>query len=544
MKKDLYLTEAMKFYKKKFKNNSLNIINSHAGSGKTNFIFNEFLNNTCNYVDCIKESYIHDLGSILYICDTVMLKESVLNDNKDITKVLEKNDLKRVMDSNNLQKNNKIIVITYNSLGFLLKNESSRYIINKYFKCIIMDEIHNLFKYHYRYKEKENTFYNDLINNLNTLIRNKNIITIGITATPFTMYYSMEQCGICVWNTLFNYNELQHIKRYKADEHIFCKYPINIIKLMAVDPDNFKKYYNKGLIYTNTINIAKKYKQILIDGGLKAEYLCSLNSNKMNDTQKMIRKFVIENKRLPDNIDILIINGAYETGWNLENDTNEIQFIMIDTSYYNTQVQARNRVRHDIKSLYTREIVDKDGIPYEKDKYKELHIYDNYKIYNPVIENYIDKSYINRKLTKEDKQYLVSKYGSIPYNKSKATWQTFKNNLNKYNSALKVVTCRKGTYIIKKEDNLKDILKRGKDNMNNDNELIKYLESIINTKLNKQQQKELINNISLKDTRGRQIKSINTLNAYLIDNYNMTIISKRIKKEGKLKTVWIVSQLN
>ena len=543
MNKDLYLTEAMKLYKKKFKNNSLNIINSHAGSGKTNFIFNEFLNNTCNYVDCIKESYINDLGSILYICDTVMLKESVLNDNKYITKVLEKNDFKRVIDSNNLQKNNKIIVITYNSLGFLLKNESSRYIINKYFKCIIMDEIHNLFKYHYRYKEKENTFYNDLINNLNTLIRNKNIITIGMTASPFTMYYSMEQCGICAWNTLFNYNELQHIKRYKADEHIFCKYPINIIKWFAIESEQFKKTFNKGLIYTNTISIAKKYKQILLEGGLNVEYLCSLNSNKMNDTQKMIRKFVIENKRLPDNIDILIINGAYETGWNLENDTNEIQFIMIDTSYYNTQVQARNRVRHDIKSLYTREIVDKDGIPYEKDKYKELHIYDNYKIYNPVIENYIDKSYINKKLTKEDKQYLVNTYGSIPYNKNKATWQTFKRNINE-NTVFKVVTGRKGTYIINKNDTLKDILKRGKNNMNNDNELIKYLESIINTKLNKQQQKELINNISLKDTRGRQIKSINTLNAYLIDNYNMTIISKRIKKEGKLKTVWIVSQLN
>ena len=200
-------------------------------------------------------------------------------------------------------------------------------------------------------------------------------------------------------------------------------------------------------------------------------------------------------------------------------------------------------IRHDIKSLYTREIVDKEGIAYNKDKYKELHIYDDYKIYNPVIENYIEEKYINKKLTKEDKQYLVSTYGSIPYNKSKATWQTFKNNLNKYNSALKVVTGRKGTYIIKKEDNLKDILKRG-NKMNNDSELIKYLESIINTKLDKEQQKILINNIGLKDTRGRQIKSINTLNAYLIDNYNMTIISKRIKKEGKLKTVWIVSQLN
>lgn len=80
--------------------------------------------------------------------------------------------------------------------------------------------------------------------------------------------------------------------------------------------------------------------------------------------------------------------------------------------------------------------------------------------------------------------------------------------------------------------------------MNNDSELIKYLESIINTKLDKEQQKILINNIGLKDTRGRQIKSINTLNAYLIDNYNMTIITKRIKMQGKLKTVWIVSQLN
>lgn len=313
MNKNLYLTEAMILYKKKFKNNSLNIINSHAGSGKTNFIFNEFLNNTCNYVDNIKQPYINNLGLILYICDTTILKESVLNDNKNITKVLEKNDLKRAMNNNDLQRNNRIIVITYNSLGFLLNNESSRFIINNYFKCVIMDEIHNLFKYAYRYKDNKNTFYNSLINNLNELIRNKNIITIGMTATPF--------------------------------------------------------------------------------------------------------------------------------------------------------------------------------------------------------------------------------------NKSKATWQTFKSNINE-NTIFKVVTGRKGTYIIDKNDTLKDILKRGKNNMNNDNELIKYLESIINTKLNKQQQKELINNIGLKDTRGRQVKSINILNAYLIDNYNMSVISKQISENNKRVRYWIVSKIN
>ena len=80
--------------------------------------------------------------------------------------------------------------------------------------------------------------------------------------------------------------------------------------------------------------------------------------------------------------------------------------------------------------------------------------------------------------------------------------------------------------------------------MNNDNELIKYLESIINTKLNKQQQKELINNIGLKDTRGRQVKSINILNAYLIDNYNMSVISKQISENNKRVRYWIVSKID
>ena len=404
-----------------------------------------------------------------------------------------------------------------------------------------MDEIHNLFKYHYRYKEKENTFYNDLINNLNTLIRNKNIITIGMTATPFNMYYSMEQCGICAWNSIFNYHELKTIKRYKAEDHIFCKYPINIIKWFAIESEQFKKTFNKGLIYTNTISIAKKYKQILIDGGLKAEYLCSLNSNKMNDTQKMIRKFVIENKRLPDNIDILIINGAYETGWNLENDTNEIQFIMIDTSYYNTQVQARNRVRHDISLLYTKEIVDKDGIPYEKDKYKNLQLFDEYKIYNPVVEEFIDKSYINRKLTKEDKQYLVNKYGSIPFNKSKATWQTFKRNINE-NTVFKVVTGRKGTYIIDKNDTLKDILKRG-NKMNNDSELIKYLKSIETIPLDKDMRIELINKINCK-VDGHLQKSNKKLNSYFVLNdIPFKIDSKRLTINNKQSTYWIVEKI-
>ncbi|WP_299831333.1 DEAD/DEAH box helicase family protein [uncultured Metabacillus sp.] len=71
-------------------------------------------------------------------------------------------------------------------------------------------------------------------------------------------------------------------------------------------------------------------------------------------------------------------------------------------------------------------------------------------------------------------------------------------------------------------------------------ELNEYLESVIGKRILKDGQKELINKISLKDSRGRLQKGINTLNAYLKDNkFNYLIVSKRTsEREGeKTKTV-------
>lgn len=78
--------------------------------------------------------------------------------------------------------------------------------------------------------------------------------------------------------------------------------------------------------------------------------------------------------------------------------------------------------------------------------------------------------------------------------------------------------------------------------------LVDYLKSIASTKLFKDEQKELINIIGLKDARGRLQKSVSLLNAYLKENgIEYAILSKvsRIKDEsGKSKTVryWEVSE--
>ncbi|MDM0470674.1 DEAD/DEAH box helicase family protein [Clostridium perfringens] len=75
-------------------------------------------------------------------------------------------------------------------------------------------------------------------------------------------------------------------------------------------------------------------------------------------------------------------------------------------------------------------------------------------------------------------------------------------------------------------------------------ELEEYLDNITGKKLFKEEQKELKDKIGLIDSRGRKQTSIGQLNAYLIKNYNKTIINGgRPRVNGKQQTVWIVSDL-
>ena len=76
-------------------------------------------------------------------------------------------------------------------------------------------------------------------------------------------------------------------------------------------------------------------------------------------------------------------------------------------------------------------------------------------------------------------------------------------------------------------------------------ELQLYLESIVGKKLFKEEQEELINKINLTDSRGRQQKSARSINQYLNDNFNMTIITNResIRKSINFrKTYWIINE--
>ena len=72
--------------------------------------------------------------------------------------------------------------------------------------------------------------------------------------------------------------------------------------------------------------------------------------------------------------------------------------------------------------------------------------------------------------------------------------------------------------------------------------LEEYLESIIDKRLYKEQQEELINRINLRDGYGRQQKSIKVLAPYVNNTFGLTLESKKVKVKGKLVTVWIVKE--
>lgn len=79
--------------------------------------------------------------------------------------------------------------------------------------------------------------------------------------------------------------------------------------------------------------------------------------------------------------------------------------------------------------------------------------------------------------------------------------------------------------------------------MNKQDEVVIYLESILERRLYKEHQKELINKINL-IVDGRKYQAFSKLNLALeMLELNYQIISKRVKENGKLRTIWLVNKI-
>ena len=67
----------------------------------------------------------------------------------------------------------------------------------------------------------------------------------------------------------------------------------------------------------------------------------------MNEHQLLTRDYVLEEHKLPNDVQDLLFNKAYETAITLKDDT--VKEIYIHSGDVDTRIQARNRFRQDIE---------------------------------------------------------------------------------------------------------------------------------------------------------------------------------------------------
>ncbi|MDU7364273.1 MULTISPECIES: DEAD/DEAH box helicase family protein [Clostridium] len=507
--KSLRLSDAMKIYNKKFKVGVLNLLNAPPCCGKTTFITTDFLKNTTKYIEGVNEnknlSYEKRLSKILYVCDTRMLMDSVMSEsnskNNEIMTKFGKGSIIEAKSFNDLTKilsedNGSIKVMSYSTLGYYIK-KNKKAIINN-FNIILADEIQNLFKYSKRYNSEinengEKIFtdgeYVSLIDNLNEI--SKKILFIGLSGTVNSIYEFQKQFNIDLnLRNIFTTDERKTLYTHNFEpEYTNCIF--NQIK--SLNYNKVKEYGAKLFIYTRTIRQSENYKKWFEMNGLKAEWLCSVNNKKevinkdengeeiienvktMNNNQLGIRDRLLygtdENEKdkgtLPDDLDVLIVNSGYETGWNLIDE--RVQICFCDTSNHEEQEQARNRIRHNILKLWClHTFYNEDGVVLDYNNFgdsieREIQIDTSRSTYVYVCEGRmkeLDNKYIGIKLDKKLKDEIKFLYGIRGSDDKEVTWTTVKRDLLKLGYEVKRFEGKNsGTYIFKKGEEIRRDIK-------------------------------------------------------------------------------------
>lgn len=113
-----------------------------------------------------------------------------------------------------------------------------------------------------------------------------------------------------------------------------------------------EKLDGRAIIYTPSIRQIQKFKTLADNGQRKIVCLWSVHNTDypMSKEQLSIRAQILQTERIPDDIDLLFINAAYETSINIRNE--DFKTMVIHTGDEDAQIQARGRLRHDIDTLY------------------------------------------------------------------------------------------------------------------------------------------------------------------------------------------------
>ena len=249
---------------------------------------------------------------------------------------------------------------------------------------IVCDEFHNAIKWSKikpnNKDESKNTqqenYHAIAVSELTVGLHLHDNMIIALSATPKAIFREFGE-------TVHEVELLGEPRHFEERETV--EYNDLSILLNQVSPDK------RGIIYVTHISDIIKYQKLLTKRGIKNEALWSINNvdYPLSEEQIKVRNFIINQREMPPEINVLFINKSCETCINIGNEADTkypIDYMIIHSQTEDTIVQARGRYRNDLELLYYRQ--------HEKYDYIELEEY-----------------WLNRKLTSADKDVLCKELG-------------------------------------------------------------------------------------------------------------------------------------
>lgn len=384
----LYLGEIMEIDKPEFGSN--NLIIAPVGSGKSHLIEQVLIPKGFK-------------GKALYLTSNSALKDSICPDKNELRSKLEKEgkSLGFFTTSNKERigtSGRNVHVMTYHEFGN--KIESPNQVFTNDISLIFCDEIHSL----PIYKTYDNSPELDrAMRWLFTKHEYKQLFYFTATQDKL-VHLDKSVPGYLSAVSTYDYSNHSRIRKYVANSTYLISHIEQLRPHLQAKLEAFNYYGYKGLAFTKYIREQEKIYEIAKSEGFEPIALWSVNheEKKMSDEQLRVRDFVLSSGYIPEPYNLLIINGAMQEGWNLED--NMMRLAILDTLDLTEQIQALGRIRQDIDLVIRK--TDDDSLV------------------TKVID--IPKKYLNIRLTNEDKVSLymelniINQYGKI------SKWPTIK----------------------------------------------------------------------------------------------------------------------
>lgn len=323
----LYLSEIIELEKPEFGEN--NLIVSPVGSGKTHFM----------------RTLIEKGDNILLLVSTTSLKSKFIpNDEKkrmEIKNRMYSTKMKEIYGDNSY----KILVMTYSEFG-----EKIKY-VDKFaekFTKIFCDEIHSLPLY------QGYTDSSGLLVAIHYLFRNhKEQPKYYFTATEEHIEELNRKSEGAMMSGILKFDYMDHpdIKRHIP----LASYKIHGIEQirphLKARKKSFKYFNYKVFAFCKTIESQLRLKKICEEEGFSAEAYWSIHNEDKPMTESQIKEveYMINEEKLPDKYDVIIVNSSLQEGWDLKD--SRVKLAIMNTTNETEYTQALGRLRQDIDVL-------------------------------------------------------------------------------------------------------------------------------------------------------------------------------------------------